>query len=164
MAGRRREGEAESSWTVESWKNKTRVVWCAPMWALREQDGVMIEGGEKKSGKQIVEERRERRVRLLHTVQHARQNTTSLCTTTATNTKYSKGICRGRELNMCTALPRYHKLSHGWKARFIYTENDQRNQLFVLRVVMLPHCSPDKHDTCCVDASLYWWTGLTTGM
>lgn len=47
-------------------------------------------GGEKKSGKRIVEERRERRVRLLHTVQHARQNTTSLCTTTATNTKYSK--------------------------------------------------------------------------
>lgn len=57
------------------------------------------QGGEKKSGKQIVEERRERRVRLLHTVQHARQNTTSLYTTTATNNKYSKELfCRSREL------------------------------------------------------------------
>lgn len=48
MAGRGREGEAERSWAVESWKNKTRVVRCAPMWALREQDEVMIEGKRKR--------------------------------------------------------------------------------------------------------------------
>lgn len=93
MAGRAGEGEADrEELAVESWGKKTRrVVWCAPMWALREQDGETIEGGEK-SGKQNVEERRERRVRLLHTVQHARENTTSLSMTTATISSFSKEL------------------------------------------------------------------------
>lgn len=64
--------------------------WCdaPPCGHCREQQmRVTIEGGrgEKNSAKQIVKERRERRVRLLHTVQHARQNTTSLYTNASTS-------------------------------------------------------------------------------
>lgn len=75
MARRGREGEGGR----QSGKSKTSGV-VRPHVGIEgrgRENGVMIEGREK-SGKQIVKERRERRVRLLHTVQHARQNTTSL--------------------------------------------------------------------------------------
>lgn len=153
MAGRGREGEAERSWAVESWKNKTRVVWCAPMWALRERDEVMIEGERKKSGKQIVEERRERRVRLLHTVQHARQNTTSLCRTTATNAKYSKELfCRSREL---TRAQLYRVIANCPTAEKPGLITLTTTNAISCLCFLSSHCSHDKHDTCCADTSLY---------
>lgn len=76
---RKRGGSREELGSRQSGKNKTSGV-VRPHVGIEgtgQKNGVMIEGREK-SGKQIVKERREKRVRLLHTVQHARQNTTSL--------------------------------------------------------------------------------------
>lgn len=74
---------------MESRNKQTKKEWCATMWALkktantigsRERERKRWENGAKP----IVKEKKERRVRLLHTVQHARQNTTSLSTTAPT--------------------------------------------------------------------------------
>ena len=57
------------------------MVWCATMWALQKTTNRSDDWGRERwenGAKQIVKERKDRRVRLLHTVQHARQNTTSL--------------------------------------------------------------------------------------
>jgi len=82
------ESTQERWWNVKTKQNEKKklkkMVWCATVWAVQRKTNKGDDGGEgerwENGAKQIVRERRERRVRLLHTVQHARQNTTSLYT------------------------------------------------------------------------------------